>query len=248
LQDTDKTIEVIKAAMEKENKMKDRTKESMDEQIDAKVMQEEKLVDADMEEAIDILSEEEAAETEEPEEDLNAGGDGVETQSKGDSEGKKAGKSFFKNSKNKELEAKDIKIEELTDRLMRNMAEFDNFRKRTEKEKAQMYDIGAKSIIEKLLPIVDNFERGLGAITEKDKESAFAQGIEMIYKQLTNALEEIGVKQIEAIGKEFDPAFHNAVMHGEDESLGENIISEEFQKGYIYRDLVIRHSMVKVVN
>lgn len=160
----------------------------------------------------------------------------------------KQGKSFFKSGKNKEMAAKDAKIEELTDRLIRTMAEFDNYRKRTEKEKSQMYDIGVKTIIEKLLPIVDNFERGLGALTEKDKDNAFAQGMEMIYKQLINTFEEIGVKQIEAVGKEFDPALHNAVMHGEDETLGENIISDEFQKGYIYRDIVVRYSMVKVVN
>ncbi|MBH1941429.1 nucleotide exchange factor GrpE [Mobilitalea sibirica] len=160
----------------------------------------------------------------------------------------KSMKNFFKSNKNKEMTAKDQKIEELTDRLMRNMAEFDNFRKRSEKEKSQMYDIGAKSVIEKLLPIVDNFERGLGTVSEKEKGSAFAQGIELIYKQLVSALEEIGVKPIEAVGKEFDPALHNAVMHGEDENLGENIISDEFQKGYLYRDIVVRHSMVKVVN
>lgn len=241
MEDTDKTIEVIKAAMEKESKMKDRTKESMDEQIDAKMKQEEMKDGSDTEEAADNLTEDAGDSYEDDEEGTQASG-------KGDSEGKKAGKSFFKNNKNKELEAKDLKIEELTDRLMRNMAEFDNYRKRTEKEKAQMYDIGVKSIIEKLLPIVDNFERGLGTITEKEKESAFAQGIEMIYKQLANALEEIGVKKIEAVGKEFDPLYHNAVMHGEDENLGENIISDEFQKGYIYRDQVVRHSMVKVVN
>lgn len=242
MEDTDKTIEVIKAAMEKESKMKDRTKESMDEQIDAKMKQEEMKDGSDTEEAADILMEDVE------ENDADDEEEGAQASGKGDSEGKKAGKSFFKNNKNKELEAKDTKIEELTDRLMRNMAEFDNYRKRTEKEKTQMYDIGVKSIIEKLLPIIDNFERGLGTITEKEKESAFAQGVELIYKQLTNALEEIGVQQIEAVGKEFDPVYHNAVMHGEDENLGENIVSDEFQKGYIYRDLVIRHSMVKVVN
>lgn len=153
-------------------------------------------------------------------------------------------KGFFKKKKDK----KDEKIEELNDKLIRNMAEFDNFRKRSEKEKSQMFEIGAKNIIEKILPVVDNFERGLSALTEEDKESAFAQGIEKIYKQLMTALEEAGVKQIEAVGKEFDPNFHNAVMHTEDENFGENIISDEFQKGYMYKDTVVRHSMVKVVN
>lgn len=143
---------------------------------------------------------------------------------------------------------KDAKIEELNDRLVRNMAEFDNFRKRSEKEKTQMFEIGAKSIIEKILPVLDNFERGLGTVTEEEKESAFVQGIEQIYKQFVTALDEAGVKPIEAVGKEFDPDFHNAVMHGEDENYGENTISDEFQKGYIYKDSVVRHSMVKVMN
>ena len=139
---------------------------------------------------------------------------------------------------------KDLKIEELNDRLMRNMAEFENFRKRSEKEKSQMFEIGAKSI----LPIIDNFERGLGTITEAEKESAFVQGIEQIYKQFITALEEAGVKPIEAVGQEFNPDYHNAVMHGEDENYGENIISDEFQKGYMYKESVVRHSMVKVMN
>ena len=149
-----------------------------------------------------------------------------------------------KNKKDK----KDEKIEELTDRLTRQMAEFDNFRKRTEKEKSQMYEIGAKDIIEKILPIVDNFERGLSSMPEDEKATPFAEGMEKIYKQLMTTLEGIGVKPIEAVGQEFNPDFHNAVMHVEDEELGENIIAEEFQKGYMYRDSVVRHSMVKVAN
>ena len=149
-----------------------------------------------------------------------------------------------KNKKDK----KDEKIEELTDRLTRQMAEFDNFRKRTEKEKSQMYEIGAKDIIEKILPVVDNFERGIAAVPEDEKANPFAEGMEKIYKQLMTTLEEIGVKPIEAVGQEFDPDFHNAVMHVEDEEVGENIITEEFQKGYLYRDSVVRHSMVKVAN
>ena len=147
-----------------------------------------------------------------------------------------------------EEEEKDEKIEELTDRLTRQMAEFDNFRKRTEKEKSQMYEIGAKDIIEKILPVVDNFERGIAAVPEEEKSNPFAEGMEKIYKQLMTTLEEIGVKPIEAVGQEFDPDFHNAVMHVEDEEVGENIITEEFQKGYLYRDSVVRHSMVKVAN
>ena len=142
-------------------------------------------------------------------------------------EGEKEKKGFFSKKKDK----KDEQIEELTDRLKRTMAEFDNFRKRTEKEKSAMYEIGAKDIIEKILPVVDNFERGLATIPEGEEKSAFA-----------------GVKPIEAVGQPFDPNFHNAVMHIEDENLGENVVAEEFQKGYVYRDSVVRHSMVKVAN
>ena len=154
-------------------------------------------------------------------------------------------KGFFRKDKK---DKKDEKIAELNDRLMRQMAEFDNFRKRTEKEKQQMYGIGAAEVVEKLLPVVDNFERGLAAMTEEEKETSFAQGIEMIYKQLMTALSDLGVTAIEAVGQEFNPDFHNAVMHVEDENFGENIVAEELQKGYMYRDSVVRHSMVKVAN
>ena len=166
-----------------------------------------------------------------------------------ETEGSEEGSGFMKKfgRKNKK-DKKDEKIEELTDRLTRQMAEFDNFRMRTEKEKSQMYEIGAKDIIEKILPVVDNFERGIAAVPEEEKSNPFAEGMEKIYKQLMTTLEEIGVKPIEAVGQEFDPDFHNAVMHVEDEEVGENIITEEFQKGYLYRDSVVRHSMVKVAN
>lgn len=150
--------------------------------------------------------------------------------------------------KEEKKDAKDKKIEELQDKLLRQMAEFDNFRKRTEKEKSAMYEIGARDIIEKILPVVDNFERGLAAIPEEQKQEGFVTGMEMIYKQILTLFESIEVKAIEAIGKEFDPELHNAVMHVEDEEAGENIIVEEFMKGYTYRDSVIRHSMVKVAN
>ena len=158
----------------------------------------------------------------------------------------KASKKFF--GKKDKKDKKDEKIEELTDRLTRQMAEFDNFRKRTEKEKSQMYEVGAKDIIEKILPVVDNFERGLDAVKEEDKEDPFVQGMEKVYKHLLTTLEGIEVKPIEAVGQPFDPNFHNAVMHVEDENFGENIVAEEFQKGYTYRDSVVRHSMVKVAN
>ena len=154
--------------------------------------------------------------------------------------------SFFKKKEKKDK--KDEKIEELTDRVRRQMAEFDNFRKRTEKEKTQMFETGAKSIVEKILPVVDNFERGLAAVTEEEKGTPFVEGMEKIYKQMMTVLEEAGVKPIEAVGQEFDPNLNNAVMHVEDEEFGENIIAEEFQKGYTYRDSVVRHSMVKVAN
>lgn len=148
----------------------------------------------------------------------------------------------------KKKDKKDEKIEELTDRVKRQMAEFDNFRKRTEKEKASMYQIGAREVIEKILPVVDNFERGLATIPEEDAGNPYAEGMEKIYKQLMTVLDDLGVKTIEAVGQEFNPDFHNAVMHVEDEEAGENVIVEEFQKGYLYKEQVVRHSMVKVAN
>lgn len=148
----------------------------------------------------------------------------------------------------KKKDKKDLMIEELTDKYKRTFAEFDNFRKRSEKEKSAMYEIGAKDIIERILPVVDNFERGLQTVSEEDKSLPFVDGMDKIYKQLLKTLEEAGVKPIEAVGKEFDPNLHNAVMHIDDENFGENIIAEEFQKGYMYRETVVRHSMVKVAN
>lgn len=143
---------------------------------------------------------------------------------------------------------KDEKIEELNDRLMRNLAEFENFRNRSEKEKSAMFEIGAKSVIEKVLPVVDNLERGFDGLSEEEKESPFVKGIEAVYKQLQTAFEELGVTPIEAVGQPFDPNLHNAVMHDEDDSEESNIVVEEFQKGYLYKDSVVRHSMVKVLN
>ncbi|MEF2733666.1 MAG: nucleotide exchange factor GrpE [Blautia sp.] len=148
----------------------------------------------------------------------------------------------------KKKDKKDEKIEELTDMVKRQMAEFDNFRKRTEKEKSAMYQVGAKEIVEKILPVVDNFERGLATVSEEEQVTPFAEGMLKIYKQLMTAFDEMGVKAIEAVGQEFNPDFHNAVMHVEDEEAGENVVVEEFQKGYMYKDSVIRHSMVKVAN
>ena len=197
-------------------------------------------------------AEKEVPETEEPvtepvEESPEAtAGENPEGEKEADAADEKESKgktSFFgKKKKDNKLEQQ---IEDLTDRLKRNMAEFDNFRKRTEKEKSSMYIIGAKGIIEKILPVVDNFERGLAQATEGDP---FAEGMEKIYKQLTTTLESLGVEPIEAVDKEFNPDLHNAVMHVEDESVGDNIIVEELQKGYTYKGFVVRHSMVKVAN
>lgn len=152
---------------------------------------------------------------------------------------------FGRRKKDKEKEKLEKQLEDLGDKLKRSLAEFDNFRKRTEKEKAANYMIGARDVVEKILPVVDNFERGLSNAPEGD---AFADGMKMIYKQLETALEELGVQPIEAVGKEFDPNLHNAVMHVDDEEAGENVVVEEFQKGYTYKDFVVRHSMVKVAN
>ena len=166
-------------------------------------------------------------------------------------ESKKESRKEKKERKKEEKEKKDKKdeqIEELKDRVTRQMAEFENFRKRTEKEKSQMFEVGVKTMVEKILPVVDNFERGLAQVPDDKKDDSFVEGMNMIYKQMMTAFDEIGVKQIEAVGKEFDPNLHNAVMHVDDDTLPENSIVEEFQKGYIYHDQVVRHSMVKVAN
>lgn len=159
---------------------------------------------------------------------------------------KKAAKKKIKSDKKQD--ALKEKIEELEDRVKRQMAEFDNFRKRTEKEKTAMFETGAKSVIEKILPVVDNFERGLATVPEEDKNSPFAEGMEMIYKQLISELEKMEVKPIPAVGEEFDPEFHNAVMQVESEEYETGVIAQELQKGYTYRDSVVRHSMVAVVS
>ena len=167
------------------------------------------------------------------EENASAEADAEETEDK---------KGFFKKKKDK----KDEQIEELTDRIKRQMAEFENFRKRSEKEKAQMFDMGAKTIIEKILPVVDNFERGFQTVQDEDKEDAFVKGMDMVYKQLMQELNNAGVTEIEAVGKEFNPDFHNAVMQVESEEFESGIVAAEFQKGYMYKDSVVRHSMVSV--
>ncbi|MBQ4148111.1 MAG: nucleotide exchange factor GrpE [Clostridium sp.] len=208
------------------------------------------------EETSEVLKTEEAAE-ENREETKAPEGAGTETAAE-EAEGETAAEEAVEEEAEKETakelfhhekkDPKDEKIAELTDRMQRTMAEFDNFRKRTEKEKAAMYEIGAKDIIEKILPVLDNFERGLTTVPEEEKENPFVQGMDKIYKQFVKTLEDIGVKPMDAAGKPFDPNFHNAVMHVEDEELGENIVAEELQKGYTYRDSVVRPAMVKVAN
>ena len=152
-----------------------------------------------------------------------------------------------KKKKDKKQDALKEKIEELEDRVKRQMAEFENFRKRTEKEKTAMFETGARSVIEKILPVVDNFERGLASVPEEEKDGAIAQGMQMIYKQLMTELEKLEVKPIEAVGEEFNPEFHNAVMQVESEEFDSGVVAQELQKGYTYRDSVVRHSMVAVV-
>ena len=228
-----------------EKSQEEMVKEAVEEAKKAAGQQEEAKEEAETEEnevEAEADSEEEAAGEEETTEEE------AEDKEEDSEEATETGKSGKKLFGKKKRDKKDEKIEELTDRLARSMAEFDNFRKRTEKEKSQMYEVGAKDIIEKILPVIDNFERGLGAVKEEEKEDPFVQGMEKIYKQLITTLEGIEVKPIEAVGQPFDPNFHNAVMHVEDENLGENIVAEEFQKGYMYRDSVVRHSMVKVAN
>lgn len=214
-------------------------------------MAEENKMTQDAEEVKEEVPAEEAPDTESVEETCEAAseeteeeaGEAAEEEAE-ESQEETQKKSIFGKKKDKK-DKKDTKIEELTDRLQRTMAEFDNFRKRTEKEKASMYVIGAKEIIEKMLPVVDNFERGLANAPEGD---AFAEGIQMIYKQLMTTFDEMGVKVIETVGQQFDPNLHNAVMHVDDPEQEDNVIVEEFQKGYTYKDFVVRHSMVKVAN
>ena len=201
--------------------MEDKEKKSQEDMVKEAVEEAKKEAEASKDEA-------EEAKTEEVSEEQEAG---TEDQTE-----EKASKKFF--GKKDKKDKKDEKIEELTDRLTRQMAEFDN----------QMYEVGAKDIIEKILPVVDNFERGLDAVPEEKKEDPFIQGMEKVYKQFMTVLESVEVKPIEALGNQFDPNFHNAVMHVEDENFGENEVAEEFQKGYMYRDSVVRHSMVKVAN
>lgn len=230
--------------MAKDNSVEEAIKAAKEEEEEAKRAEEVKKALFGDEEADGEESEEGSGieiEGEDPEEE---GASDSEEEPEGEvPEGREG---FFKNKKKKD-KTQEL-IEELKDKVTRQMAEFDNFRKRTDKEKSQMYDMGAKDIVEKILPVLDNFERGLATATEEEKTQPFVEGMDKIYKQMVTTLEAAGVKEIECLGKEFNPDFHNAVMHVEDEEAGENIIVEVFQKGYTYKDTVVRHSMVKVAN
>ena len=234
-----------------ENMNNRNTEEELDTASEAKAGEDEAVEipveDGNLEEAENGGAEEE---TEEAQQESDDSEPAEETAGNEDAEGSGSTKEGFfrKKKKDKKEEALKARIDELEDRVKRQMAEFENFRKRTDKEKAAMFETGAKSVIEKILPVVDNFERGLAAVPEEEKGSAFVEGMNKVYKQLLTELDNMGVKPIEAVGQEFDPNFHNAVMHIEDENFGENIVAEEFQKGYTYHDTVVRHSMVKVAN
>lgn len=234
-----------------ENKNNRNTEEELDTASEAKAGEDEAVEipveDGNLEEAESGGAEEDMEEAQQESDDSEPA---EETAGNEDAEGSGSAKEGFfrKKKKDKKEEALKARIDELEDRVKRQMAEFENFRKRTDKEKAAMFETGAKSVIEKILPVVDNFERGLAAVPEDEKGSAFVEGMNKVYKQLLTELDNMGVKPIEAVGQEFDPNFHNAVMHIEDENFGENIVAEEFQKGYTYHDTVVRHSMVKVAN
>ncbi len=212
--------------MENNQELEKELEEAVEETVEAEEVTEEV---SETEETVEEAVEEKAETTEETVEES--------TEKKG----------FFGKKKDKK-DKKDQKIEELEDKVKRQLAEFENFRNRTEKEKSRMYEFGARDVIEKMLPVVDNFERGLASIPEEEKGGPVASGMEMIYKQMMTTLEGLGVTPIDALNKPFDPNFHNAVMHVEDEEVEESTVVEEFQKGYIYKEHVIRYSMVKVAN
>ena len=211
-------------------------------------LREEKPEGEEAVEAQKAAEQEEAAEAESVSGEQKAEGEADSEEGASEEEPEKAEEEPEKMKKKKKKEKWEERIEELEDRVKRQMAEFDNFRKRTEKEKSHMYEVGAKDVIEKILPVVDNFERGLASVPEDQKSDPVIDGMEKVYRQLMTILTDLGVTPIEAVGEEFDPNYHNAVMHVEDEELGENVVAEEFQNGYMYRDTVIRHSMVKVAN
>lgn len=214
-------------------------KETIDNETAENKAEEIEIEGADEENTSEAENTEETKEAKETSEQTEA-----ESEETTEAESKDEKKGLFKKKKK---DKKDEQIDELNDRLKRQMAEFENFRKRTEKEKAQMFDMGARTIIEKILPVVDNFERGLAAVSEDQKDDPFITGMDKVYKQMMTELDGIGVKPIECVGKEFDPDFHNAVMQVENDELESGTVAQELQKGYMYKDTVVRHSMVAVV-
>ena len=191
-------------------------------------------------------TQEQEAQNEEETKEAAEGNEAEDSEEKDSEEKDSKDKGLF--GKKKKKDKKDEQIEDLNDRLRRQMAEFDNFRKRSEKEKSQMFDMGARSIIEKVLPVVDNFERGLAAVPEDQKDDAFVTGMDKVYKQLMTEFDSIVVKPIEALGQEFNPDLHNAVMQVESDEYEPGVVAQELQKGYMYKDTVVRHSMVAVVS
>ena len=215
-----------------------------------RVISEEELKETESNESAEKVSKEETSEEKTQGEEEQAPEEAAEEPQEDEKGGKEKEKKGFrrKNREDKKTDALNEKIGELEDKVKRQLAEFENFRNRTEKEKAAMFEIGAKSVIEKMLPIVDNFERGLSGLSEEEKEGPFATGMQMVYKQLLTEFDNLGVKPIEAVGKEFDPNLHNAVMQVESEEYESGVVAQELMKGYTYRDSVVRHSMVAVVN
>lgn len=212
--------------------------------MDEKLKKENKAAEAESKAAEN--TQEQEAQSEEETREAAEGNEAEDSEEKDSEEKDSKDKGLF--GKKKKKDKKDEQIEDLNDRLRRQMAEFDNFRKRSEKEKSQMFDMGARSIIEKVLPVVDNFERGLAAVPEDQKDDAFVTGMDKVYKQLMTEFDSIGVKPIEALGQEFNPDLHNAVMQVESDEYEPGVVAQELQKGYMYKDTVVRHSMVAVVS
>ncbi len=238
------TEDMIKIQGEDEVRTEEKAEEKQQEEIKE---EETNAEEQEAKEAAEAETGDEDAPVAEEAEDEEGSGEEAAAEEVQDDEAE-AGSSKKAKKASRKKDKKDELIEDLQDKLTRRMAEFDNFRKRTEKEKSQMYSMGARDVLEKMLEVLDNFERGFDAVDEENQDDAFVQGMQMVYKQMQEALEKLGVKPIEAVGQPFDPNFHNAVMHEDNEEAGENEVVAEFQKGYMYHDDVIRHSMVKVAN
>ncbi len=218
--------------------MTEQEKEILEEEIQEEATE-------NVEEATEEVVEETITEEDALEEETEEAPEGVEPKTWAE---KMAAKKQAKAEKKEKANADKEKIAELEDKVKRQLAEFENFRNRTEKEKQAMFETGAKSVIEKILPVIDNFERGFSTVEAEDEDDAFVQGMRMVYKQMMDELDKIGVKPIEAVGQEFDPNLHNAVMQVESEEFESGVVAQELMKGYTYRDSVVRHSMVGVVS